>query len=147
MLSREAWAGFFFTKPDGILNSELPSLEEINRYNAKAPVTTTLQLVGLEIESFNPPVFKVNNSLRPYVSEGVFEKGPRLWIIAYGDDTIVSKQDIERTNSILMGKNRNNKNIITIPGAVHDYHLTGSGSLVVAKTIHNIVGNQRDQRD
>ena len=139
MLSPDAWTGFFFTKPDGILNSELPSLEEINRYNAKAPVTTTLQLVGLEIVSFNPPAFRVNNSLRPYVSEGVFEKGPRLWIIAYGDDSIVGKRDIEVTNSILMGMKRAIKNIITIPGAVHDYHLAGIGSVVVAGTINKIL--------
>ncbi len=139
MLQPDAWVGFFFTKPDGTLNPELPSLEEINRYNAKAPVTTTLQLVGLEIVSFNPPAFRVNNSLRPYVSEGVFEKGPRLWIIAYGDDSIVGKRDIEVTNSILMGMKRAIKNIITIPGAVHDYHLTGSGSVVVAETINKIL--------
>ncbi|MFH0903748.1 MAG: hypothetical protein V1854_00985 [Methanobacteriota archaeon] len=143
MLQPDAWTGFFFTKPDGTLNSELPSQDEINRYNAKAPVTTTLQLVGLEIVSFNPPTFKVNNSLRPYVSEGVFRNGPRLWFIAYGSDTI-GKQDIDVISEILTGKKNGNKNIITIPGAVHDYHLTASGSVVVAKTIHKIVGNQRD---
>lgn len=139
MLQPAAWTGFFFTKPDGTLNSELPSLEEINRYNAKAPVTTTLQLVGLENVSFNPPAFKVNNSLRPYVSEGVFRNGHGLWIIVYGDDTIVSKQDIDGTYGILMGMKNVNKGIITIPGAVHDYHITVSGSAVVAKTINEII--------
>jgi pimeloyl-ACP methyl ester carboxylesterase len=145
MLQPAAWTGFFFTKPDGTLNPELPSLEQINRYNAKAPVTTTLQLVGVEIVNFNPPTFKVNNSLRPYVSEGVFRNGPKLWIIAYGNDTIVGKQDIEKTRDILTGKNKSS--IITIPGAVHDYHLTASGSVVVAETINGILRNGRNERD
>lgn len=145
MLQPAAWTGFFFTKPDGTLNSELPSLEEINRYNAKAPVTTTLQLVGLDIMSFNPPTFKVNNSLRSYVSEGVFRNGPKLWIIAYGNDIIVSKQDIDKTSEIMTGKKKGN--IVTIPGAVHDYHLTASGSVVVAETINGILRNGRNERD
>jgi pimeloyl-ACP methyl ester carboxylesterase len=134
------WVGFFFSNPDGSIsvNSGIP-FENIGRYDADAPITSTLQLVGVEVNSFNPPVFGANNSLRPYVSEGVFRNGPKLWIVAYGNDTIVSKQDIEKTNEILTGKKNGNKNIITIPGAVHDYHLTASGSVEVAKTINKIL--------
>ncbi len=133
------WIGFFFMKPDGTLNSEIPTLTEVDRWDANAPLTATLQLLGIEIVSLDPPVLRQNISLRPYVSEGVFRKnGPKLWIIAYGDDTIVGKQAIEGTSEILTGK-KENKNIITIPGAVHDYHLTRSGSVVVAETINKIL--------
>ena len=129
------WIGFFFTNPDGSISRRLPSMENVDKYNTKAPLSATLQLVGINILSMNPPTLELNNSIRPSVTKGIFRKNsPKLWIIDYGNDTIVSKNDVINTYNYLMDtkeninkveimRHRQHSGIIYVPNAVHDAHL------------------------
>lgn len=129
------WIGFFFMNPDGSISQNLPTIENVVKYNTKAPLTSTLQLVGINILSLNPPTLELSNSIRPSVSKGIFKNdSPKLWIIAYGNDNIVSKNDVINTYNHLMNTKENKNSveitnccrhggIIYVPNTVHDAHL------------------------